>query len=173
MRLSCKKDITNMNGKDFFKTFISRGAVIYTVFSVFLLLVSLTLSNESASQYLDAKSFLHIALFSYTLSLGSTLFASGYFSAPISRLIHALCCNLGFFVFMLLQNVKFANAIIAAVVLAVIYTAVTVITNLFRKKFTNKKSPADDTATRDASSKPNAKSKNSKSKAGTYKNRFS
>ena len=173
MRLSCKKDITNMNGKDFFKTFISRGAVIYTVFSVFLLLVSLTLSNESASQYLDAKSFLHIALFSYILSLGSTLFASGYFSAPISRLIHALCCNLGFFVFMLLQNVKFANAIIAAVVLAVIYTAVTVITNLFRKKFTNKKSPADDTATRDASSKPNAKSNNSKSKAGTYENRFS
>ena len=169
-----QKRILNMNGKDFFKNFISRGAVIYTALSIFLLLVSLMLSEESASQYLDAKSFLHIALFSYVLSLGSTLFASGYFSAPVSRLIHALCCNLGFFVFMLLQTVKFANAIIATAILAVIYTAVTVIAGLFRRKHTRIKSTSDGKATRDASSsKPNAKSNNSKSKAGTYENRFS
>ncbi len=163
-----------MNAKEFFKKFISHGAVIYTVFSVFILLVSLMLSEQNASKVLQVKDFLYIAAFSYILSLGSTFFASGYFSAPISRLIHAICYNLGFLAFLLLREMKFAYAIILTAIFAVIYTAAVIITNLVIKKVNKDKDIKVKRSEKERSgNKTDKLPSSSKSKNNTYESRFS
>ncbi len=164
-----------MNAKEFFKKFISHGAVLYTVFSVFLLLISLMLSEQTASKFLQAKDFLYIALYSYILSLGSTLFASGYFSVPVSRLIHAICYNLGFLSFLLLREMKFSTAVILTVIFAVIYTAAAFITSLIIKKTrtSNQRSTTKGTGRETPSAKKGSGSKAQRSKNNTYESRFS
>ena len=123
-----------MNAKDLFKRFISRGAVIYTAGSLFILLFSLMLPENSAPKILSPTPFLFLAIFAYILSLGSILYVSGKFSAPIARLIHAACYNVGFFCFLIFCSVEFAYAAIFTAVFAIIYTASVIIAGSFKKR---------------------------------------
>jgi hypothetical protein len=157
-----------MNAKDLFKRFISRGAVIYTAGSLFILLFSLMLPENSAPKILSPTPFLFFAIFAYILSLGSTPYVSGKFSAPISRLIHAACYNLGFLCFLIFCSVEFAYAIIFTAVFAIIYTASVIIAGSFKKRTrasVDKKQP---------STAKSAKTKKEKSNPETtYTSRFS
>ena len=98
------------------------------------MLISLSMSDTSASQILNPALFLFYAIFSYILSLGSTLFVSEYFPSYVAGIIHAVCFNVGFFVFVLLCGVEFAFAIIFTLIFAVIYTICRVIGTLIRRK---------------------------------------
>ncbi|MBR3879219.1 MAG: hypothetical protein IKJ24_03745 [Clostridia bacterium] len=157
-----------MNAKDLFKRFITRGAVIYTAGSLFILLFSLMLPENSAAKILSPTPFLFFAIFAYILSLGSALYASGRFYAPIARLIHAACYNLGFLCFLIFCSVEFAYAAIFTAVFAIIYTASVLIAGSFKKKL---KATTDHKQT--AVAKPE-KVKKAKSKPETtYTSRFS
>ena len=158
-----------MNTKQLLKHFISRGAVIYTAGSILIMLISLAMSDTSASQILNPALFLFYAIFSYILSLGSTLFVSGYFPSYVAGIIHAVCFNVGFFIFVLLCGVEFAFAIIFTLIFAVIYTICRVIGTLIRRKtqLNGKKIMAP-------RQKQDVRQTNaSKPTGNTYKNRFS
>ncbi len=161
-----------MQFKDLLKKFISHGAVIYTCGSLFIITVSLLLSDSAASQILAPKPFLCFALFSYLISLGSTLYVSGAFSAPIARLIHAICYNIGFLVFLLLCGMKFVTALIFTAVFALIYTVIILIYSFTHKGNSRSlKTPA--APQKNAVPDTSNKKKSSKSSSETYKNRFS
>ena len=157
-----------MNTKTSFKSFISRGAVIYTAGSLFILLSSLAMPENSAAKILSPTPFLFFAAYAYVMSLGSTLFASGKFSPTIARLIHAVCYNVGFFGFLLLCSMGFTTSVILTAVYAFIYTASVFTVGAF-KKGSDKKAPTDSLP-----AKAQAKAKKEKSKPeSTYQNRFS
>ncbi|MGM9644478.1 MAG: hypothetical protein ACI3X1_05265 [Eubacteriales bacterium] len=158
-----------MNTTEFIKKFICRGAVIYTAGSILIMLISLAMSDTSASQILNPALFLYYAIFSYILSLGSTLFVSGYFPSYVAGIIHAVCFNVGFFVFVLLCGVEFAFAVIFTLVFAAIYTICRVIGTLIRKK-----TQSNGKHIKTAQPKQSVKqTKASKPTESTYKNRFS
>jgi len=155
-----------MNVQDFFKRFISRGAVIYTAGSLSILLFSLTLPESAAVTILSPEPFIYFAMFAYLLSLGSAIYASGKFSQTASRIIHAACYNIGFFCFLLLCKMEFAYAAIFTAVFAIIYTASVILAGVFKK---GGKAP-----TKSVETENKEKSKKSKSKPqSTYTSRFS
>lgn len=157
-----------MNTKTLIKSFISRGAVIYTAGSLLILLFALTLPDNSAAKILSPAPFLFFAVYAYAMSLGSTLFASGKLSSAVARLIHALCYIAGFFGFLLLCAMDFTTSLILTAVYALIYTASVFIAGAFKKGL-GKKSP-----TVSSPVKAQAKVKKEKSKPETtYQNRFS
>ena len=158
-----------MNTKQLIKHFISRGAVIYTAGSILIMLISLAMSDTSASQILNPALFLYYAIFSYILSLGSTLYVSGYFPSYIAGTIHAACFNVGFFVFVLLCGVEFAFAVIFTLVFAVIYTICRVIGTLICKKNQSSGKQIKNIQ----SNRSGKQTKASKPTESTYKNRFS
>ena len=158
-----------MNTTEFIKKFICRGAVIYTAGSILIMLISLAMSDTSAARILDPAPFLFYAIFSFTLSLGSTLYVSGYFTSYDAGLVHAVCFNVGFFVFILLCGVEFAFAVIFTLVFAVIYTICRVIGTLIRRK-----TQSNGKQKKSVQPKQNGKqTKASKPTESTYKNRFS
>ena len=156
-----------MNAKDFLKNFFARGAVIYTLISVLFILGIYLTSDNSQEQVVLLKLPLYIALYSYILALGSTLYVSGYFSATISRLIHAICYNVGFFVILLLAGMQFSAAVICTLIFAIIYTLATIIITIVTKKAKKQSTP----------DKPKKikteKKQTAKSEEKIYKNRFS
>lgn len=158
-----------MNTKQLIKHFISRGAVIYTAGSILIMLISLAMSDTSASQILNPALFLYYALFSYILSLGSTLFVSGYFPSYVAGIIHAVCFNLGFLFFVLLCNVEFSFAVVFTLIFAVIYTICRVIATLIRRKSQSKGKQVKTIH----SIQSGKQTKASKPTENTYKNRFS
>ncbi len=161
-----------MQFKDLFKKFISHGAVIYTCGSLFIISVSMLLSDSAAAQILAPKPFLCFALFSYLISLGSTLYVSGAFSASVARMIHAVCYNVGFLVFLLICGMKFVTAFIFTAVFAVIYTLIIVI-YAFTHKGNLRSQKALDALPKKTIPDTSNKKKSSKSSPETYKNRFS
>ena len=161
-----------MNAKDLFKRFISRGAVIYTAGSLFILLFSLILPESSAAKILSPTPFLFFAIYAYIISLGSTLYVSGKFSSPIARLIHAACYNVGFLLFVIFCSMEFAYAAIFTAVFAIIYTASVIIAGRF-KKSAKKTNAQNSSNVKPINTKP-VKAKNEKSKPeSTYQSRFS
>ncbi len=160
-----------MNTKELFKRFISKGALIYTAGSLFILLFSLMLPENSAAKILSPTPFLFFAVYAYIISLGSVLYSSGAFSSAVARLIHAACYNVGFFCFVLLCRMEFAFTAIFTAVFAIIYTAAVIISGAFKKKSSSvKKSPEK----QDKTNKQPLKNKKEKSKTqSTYTSRFS
>lgn len=155
-----------MNVQDFFKRFISRGAVIYTAGSLSILLFSLTLPENAAATILSPEPFIYFAIFAYVLSLGSAIYASGRFSSASARIIHAACYNIGFFCFLLLCEMEFAYSAIFTAVFAIIYTVSVILSGVFKKGV---KAPAKSPAT-----DKSAKNKKEKAKPqSTYTSRFS
>ena len=158
-----------MNVKDLIKGFISRGAVIYTAGSLFVLLFSLILPESSAAKVLSPAPFLYFAIYAYIISLGSTLLVSGALSAPVALLIHAACYNVGFGCFLLFCGMEFAYVAIFTALFAIVYTAAVIISKAFKGKPATKPT-AKHTAT--AKNQPKAKKKKGKPQS-TYTSRFS
>ena len=159
----------NMNTKQLIKHFISRGAVIYTAGSILIMLISLAMSDTSASQILNPALFLYYALFSYILSLGSTLFVSGYFPSYVAGIIHAVCFNLGFLFFVLLCNVEFSFAVVFTLIFAVIYVICRFVGTLIRRKTHSNARQVKAIQT----NRSGKQAKAPKPTENTYKNRFS
>lgn len=161
-----------MKFKELFKKFISRGAVIYTVGSLIVLLFSLAASESLSAKILSPMPFLFFAAYSYVMALGSALYSSGAFSGALSRLIHALCYNVGFFGFMLLCQITFTYAAIFTAIYAIIYIAAVVIARVLRKKPSeNAKERAKQHKQKPVTIEGNKKEKNKPQ--STYTNRFS
>ncbi len=158
-----------MQFKDILKRFISHGAIVYTCGSISIISISLILSNTDSLKMLDPHLFLLFALFSFVISLGSTLFCSGLFSPPISRLIHAVCYIGGFFAFLLLYGMKFSFAMIFALIFAVIYLLVSAIVFFIKKGNKKTKAQKEKQPVKNAVEKPQKKAKQEQ----TYTNRFS
>ncbi len=159
-----------MKIKALFKKFVIHGAVIYTIGSVTLLIVSRLFTKNAESQ-IDSYSFLCFALFSYILSLGSTLYASDTFPHAISTLIHALCYNLGFFAFiyMILPDTEFAFAIIFTAIFAIFYAIAFIVSAIIRKRTLK----AGNSLRKKTNKPSEKKSDTKKQNDDTYKKRFS
>ncbi len=161
-----------MKAKDILKKIFYGGSAVYTAGSLFILLLSLLLPSGSSAKILSPLPFIFFALYSFIISVGSAIYSSEVFSSPVSRLIHALCYNLGFFGFAMLCGVKFAYAVIFTAIFAIAYVTVTVLAGVFAKASAKTKN-----ISRVRSSAPASKS--SKVKKGgekaenTYTNRFS
>ena len=122
-----------MNTKSLFKNFISMGSIIYTAGSLFILLFSLLLPENSSAKILSPDRFIFFAIFAFIMSLGSTLYSSGAFSSAIARLIHAACYNAGFLCFVLFCGMEFAFAAIFTALFAIVYTVAVIIARAFKK----------------------------------------
>jgi small-conductance mechanosensitive channel len=121
-----------MNGKNLFKFFVSRGAIIYTAISTALIVIALFTAEDSSVKILMPKRFLFLLLFSFVLALGSTIMKLESLSATTRRLLHAISFIGGFALFLVLCEVEFAPLMIATLIFAIVYVALTLITT--RKK---------------------------------------
>lgn len=124
-----------MNIRNILQKFIFFGSVIYTVISTGMIILAILMTDAQYSKMLDAKRFLYILLFSFILSLGSTLLRVEEISRVAAVCIHAACYVLGFFIFVILCGIEFAPAVIATVVFAVIYAVFTAICRLVSRSF--------------------------------------
>ena len=119
-----------MKVKDLIKYFFSCGAIIYTIGSTLILLISLMLASNPDASVIVPKPFLLYLAFSYTISLGNTIFKIEKISSIARRIIHFLMYVIALFAFLMLCGVQFASSVIASAVLAVIYVVVILITKL-------------------------------------------
>lgn len=115
------KRMFEMKKNGLWRYFFSCGAIIYTVGSALILIISLLLSERAAASILAPKPFLFYLGFAYIISIGNTLFKIESISAPVRRLIHAVCYILGLFAFVLLCGMKFAYCAIVAAIFGIIY----------------------------------------------------
>ena len=161
-----------MKTKDLLKYFFSCGALIYTIGSVIILVISLAASESYAASILAPKPFLFFLGFAYLISLGNTLYRIDTISHPIRRLLHALCYIVGFWAFIALCGVKFAFAAIFAALFAVIYAIAIVTTSVIKKQISKSHDKTEKTTTlpKKKSEKPQ---KNNTTTENTYHNRFS
>ena len=118
----------NMNGKNLFKFFVSRGAIIYTAISTALIVIALFTAEDSSVKILMPKRFLFLLLFSFALALGSTIMKLESLSETARRLLHAASFIGGFALFLVLCEVKFAPLMIATLIFAIVYVVLTLIT---------------------------------------------
>ena len=121
-----------MNGKNLLKFFVSRGAMIYTAISTALIVIALFTAEDASVKILMPKRFLFLLLFSFVLALGSTILKLESLSATARRLLHSACFIGGFALFLVLCEVEFAPLMIATLIFAIVYVALTLITT--RKK---------------------------------------
>ncbi len=162
-----------MKTKDFIKYFLCCGSLIYTVGSVFILLISLGASESASATILAPKPFLFFFGFAYLIALGNTLYRINTFAKPLRRLLHALCYVIGFFVFVLLCGVDFAFSAIFTAVFAVIYGIVTVTAAVIRNQISKKQTHKAATSTTTSEKNPKRSTKSKKSAKETYQSRFS
>ena len=110
-----------MDNKSILKSFVARGAVIYTALSTCLIVLSMLVSENASVKILVPKQFLFLLLFSFVLSLGGVFLKIYSLPSVWPRVLHALCFIGGFALFLLLCGVKFAPLIISDAVFALIY----------------------------------------------------
>lgn len=161
-----------MKTKDLIKYFFSCGALIYTVGSVLILLISLGASDSASASLLAPKPFLFFLGFAYLVSLGNTLFKIESITPVVRRLLHCLCYVLGFFAFVILCGVKFAYAAIFTAVFALIY-AISVITVSVIRKQISRSELKQSIKSQKPPKTTTKKEKASKTAETTYQNRFS
>lgn len=161
-----------MKNNGLLRYFFSCGAIIYTLGSALILIISLLLSEGASASILAPKSFLFFLCFAYMISLGNTLFKIERISAPIRRLIHAVCYILGLFAFVLLCGMKFAYCAIVTAIFGIIYAIAIFVTALIRGNIGRLSA-----APRKAVEKPSRVSEKKQTKKTQvkeeYKNRFS
>ena len=121
-----------MKKNGLWRYFFSCGAIIYTVGSALILIISLLLSENAAASILAPKPFLFYLGFAYIISLGNTVFKIEKISAPIRRLIHTVLYVLGFFSFVLLCGMKFAYCAIVTAIFGIIYAIAVFVTVLIK-----------------------------------------
>lgn len=116
-----------MNGRNLFKFFVSRGAIIYTAISTALIVIALFTAEDASVKILMPKRFLFLLLFSFILALGSTVVKLEKISATAARILHAICYVGGFALLLLLCEVNFAPLMIASLVFAIGYVVIALI----------------------------------------------
>ncbi len=131
-----------MEKKKLFKYFISCGAVLYTVFSMAFMLISLMMSESSAAVILSPKLYVFLLIYMFVISLGNTFLHIDGLNIPIKRTLHAICYNVGCLAFLLLCGMSFPISSVFTVIFVFIYTATVIIINLASKKSRNTKTTA-------------------------------
>ena len=122
-----------MNIGKFLKNFVFFGSVFYTVISTGFIFIASLLSESQSAMILETDRFMCILLFSFIMSLGSTILRVDEINRVAAVCLHAACYILGFLVFMLLSGTKFAPAIIATAIFAVVYIVSTIICRLISR----------------------------------------
>lgn len=115
-----------------FKKIIHLGAVYYTAISAVLLIFSMMLDNGSA--ILAPERFLALLIYSFVMSIGTSLLASTL-QKPLGRLLHAICYIGGFFCCVILPYSKgFTFAAIAVLLFSAAYILVCLLKALIQRK---------------------------------------
>lgn len=123
--------------------FFCFGSLFYTAITSVLLVVALSLAEENAVKLIEIPQFLKILLFSFILSLGSTLIRIEAIPRVAAVCAHAGCYIAGWLVFITLCGATFATTTISTLVFAILYTIVTVIIKVCSKKTPSKKTIAE------------------------------
>lgn len=146
------------------KDFICYGSVYFTSIATVMLLLAADKTDKAP----ETSRFLLFLMLSFIFALGSTVYRIDGISRPLGVCLHAAIYNLGFLLFMILCDMGFSKSIIATLIFAIIYTAITVIIRLSSramKKSGSEKAPV--------SQKSPKKQTNDKKEATEYKNLFS
>jgi hypothetical protein len=146
------------------KDFICYGSIYFTSIATVMLLLAADKTDKAP----ETSRFLLFLMLSFIFALGSTVYRIDGISRPIGVCLHAAIYNLGFLLFMILCDMGFSKSIIATLIFAIIYTAITVIIRLSSramKKSGSAKAPV--------SQKSPKKQTNDKKEATEYKNLFS
>lgn len=146
------------------KDFICYGSVYFTSIATVMLLLAADKTDKAP----ETSRFLLFLMLSFIFALGSTVYRIDGISRPLGVCLHAAIYNLGFLLFMILCDMGFSKSIIATLIFAIIYTAITVIIRLSSramKKSGSAKAPV--------SQKSPQKQTNDKKEATEYKNLFS
>ena len=114
--------------------FICFGSVFYTVITTAFLIIATSLAEDEAVKLVEIQQFLKILLFSFILSLGSTLIRIDAIPRIGAALAHAGCYIFGWLIFMALCGANFAVVMISTLIFAVIYTVVAVLVRKIGKK---------------------------------------
>lgn len=123
-----------MNMKKALLNFICFGSVFYTVITTAFLIIATSLAEEEAVKLVEIQQFLKILLFSFILSLGSTLIRIDAIPRIGATLAHAGCYIIGWLIFMALCGANFAVVMISTLIFAIIYTIVAVLVRKIGKK---------------------------------------
>lgn len=107
-----------MKNKPLLNFFIARGAILYTCFSGIYFIISIFANNLKP---LEPRQFLSLLLFSYILSVGSTVYRYENISRIAKRCWHAAFFIGGFVIFLALCQVILKSILIATVVYVIIY----------------------------------------------------
>jgi hypothetical protein len=165
-----------MKKKELILFFLGRGATLFTAISIPLLLILLALDSEGS---IDPIKFLLVAAFSYTLSLGATLYRLESVSNTAGRILHAACFILGFFGFMLLNGTDIIPSTVATVIFSTVYVAACIIAAAWRKKAspfslsTGTTTPVKKAAEKETVKINKTEPRKSRKEESTYTNRFS
>ena len=160
-----------MKKNSLIKYFFSCGAIIYTIGSALILIISLLVSESDAITLLAPKPILFYLGFSYVVSLGNTVFKIEKISSPIRRLIHALSYILGVFALVLICGMNFAYFAIVAALVGVFYSITVLIIALINGRI-GRLSQAT-SATKIEKGNGNDKKQKNAPKKEEYKSRFS
>ena len=132
--MNYSKGKTDRNMKKALINFVSFGSIFYTLITTGLLLVASALAEENAVKLIEIDQFLKVLLFSFMLSLGSTLIRVDSIPRTAAFCAHAGCYIVGWIVFVALCGANFAVTVISAAVFAIIYALATFIIRLIGKK---------------------------------------
>ena len=116
-----------MKNNSLFKFFISRGAIIYTCCSGVYFIISLLVQNTKP---LEPKQFISLLLFSYILSVGSTVYRCENLSRVARRFWHAVFFIGGFIIFLGLCGVTFKLVMLATLIFAIVYTPIAIVSEV-------------------------------------------
>jgi hypothetical protein len=123
-----------MNMKKALTNFICFGSVFYTAITAVILIIATSLAEEEAVRLVEIPQFLKILLFSFILSLGSTLIRIDAIPRVAAVCAHAGCYNIGWLTFMALCGASFTMIAISTLAFAIIYTIVTILIRKVGKK---------------------------------------
>jgi len=158
-----------MNIKNALKNFISIGAILYTAISVLFISIAACLSNDTTITLIHTDRFLNILLFSYIMSLGSTVIRIPEVSHVVGVCTHAACYIGGCFIFLISCNLQFSGTVIMTVVFAILYTVISLAVSFIKKKLNKKNNSSAQNAEKSKEKVQKAK----KDKNKSYTNQFS
>ena len=122
------------------KDFLFFGSVYYTVITVAIIAIASFMSESDSAKLVETSQFLKILLFSFVMSLGSTLLRLEPIPKTVGILIHATCYIIGFLVFAVLCGAGFSVTAILTAVFALLYLIFTVAVRIILKKAKNSSS---------------------------------
>ncbi|MBQ8408334.1 MAG: hypothetical protein IJY39_05660 [Clostridia bacterium] len=123
-----------MDIKKAFKNFIFFGSVYYTVITAVILIIASAMAEEDAIKLIEIDRFLKVLLFSFIMSLGSTLIRIEEVGHVAAVCLHAACYIVGWLIFIILCGGSFAISAISTAVFAVVYVLVSVTIRLITGK---------------------------------------